>query len=172
MIPTPNTLASRKAASLSGWIVIIIGLSVLAGWTFDVAVLKSVFPGLVAMKVNTALGLILCGGTLGILSVQERKKPVQLIASGVAVLVIVLGLSTMSEYLFGWDLRIDQLIFHYSSEVTELSIPGRMAPATAFCFVLIGCALLAAARAPDVRLRMPVLSALGVAVMVFSGLAL
>ena len=172
MIPTPHTSASRNVPSFLGWLVMILGVSALAGWTFDIALLKSVFPGLVPMKANTALGLILCGGALAILSAQERRKPIQWLTSGMAVGVIVLSLSTLSEYLFGWDLGIDQLIFHDSSKITELSMPGRMAPATAFCFVLTGFALLTATRTPTMRLRWPVLTALGVAVMVFSGLAL
>jgi hypothetical protein len=71
----------------------ILGVSVLAGWTFEVALLKSVFPGLAVMKVNTALGLILCGGALVISSVQATRKPIQAIASGIALVVIVLGLN-------------------------------------------------------------------------------
>jgi PAS domain S-box-containing protein len=43
-----------------------LGASVLLGWTFDIAALKSVFPGLATMKAPTALGMVLCGVALGV----------------------------------------------------------------------------------------------------------
>lgn len=162
----------RKTALSAGCAVVVLGLAALIGWLFDIAALKSVFPGLVAMKVNTALGLILCGGGQILLAGKNRSRALFWTASAVALAVVMLGLATLSEYLWGWELRIDQLIFHDSSAMTELSIPGRMAPATAFCFILTGCALLAATIRPGRRLRLPAITALSVSVSVISGLAL
>jgi PAS domain S-box-containing protein len=88
------------------------------------------------------------------------------------VVVIVLGLSTLSEFFFGWHLGIDQLIFHDRSNMPEMPIPGRMSAVTAFCFVLTGCALLAATRRQGSRLRLPTVTALGAAVMVISGFSI
>jgi PAS domain S-box-containing protein len=47
-------------------LVVALGMSVLIGWAFDIAALKSVFPGLATMKANTALGMVLCGVALGV----------------------------------------------------------------------------------------------------------
>jgi len=53
-----------------------------------------------------------------------------------------LGLLTLSEYVVGWDLRIDQLLFQEPAGSAGTFHPGRMAPTTALNFVLLGLALL------------------------------
>jgi PAS domain S-box-containing protein len=163
---------SRKIALYLGLFVIILGASVLVGWLFDINSLKSVFPGLITMKANTALGMMLCGGALSILSWQKERKLTLFLTMVMVALVIVLGVLTLSEYLLGWDQRIDQLLFREVSGTIGMSEAARMSPATAFCFILTGCSLLAATRPLTMRLRLPILGALGVAVMVISGLAL
>src|SRR5581483_5379881 len=48
--------ARASGASLIGASV---GVAALLGWSFDAAALKSIFPGLAAMKANTALAFVL-----------------------------------------------------------------------------------------------------------------
>jgi hypothetical protein len=50
-----------------------LGVIVLAGWAFDLPLLKSVLPGVVEMKANTAVGLVLAGCALFILG--DRPSP-------------------------------------------------------------------------------------------------
>ena len=52
---------------------------------------------------------------------------------------ILVGLLTLSEYLFHVDLRIDQLLF---KDLLQFPYPGRMAHITAFNFCLIGLSVL------------------------------
>jgi hypothetical protein len=47
---------------------------VFVGWSLDSAVLKSVFPGLVSMKPNTELGILLGGVALAILSREKVAR--------------------------------------------------------------------------------------------------
>jgi PAS domain S-box-containing protein len=118
-----------------------IGGLVLCGWALDFSPLKSVFPGLAAMKANTALAF-LCSGLALHLFQQQQATPSQRrigLACGTAV-ILISGL-TLGEYLGGWDFGIDQLLFIDRSGTTEPSLPGRMAPSTASNFLFLGVAL-------------------------------
>jgi len=148
-----------------------LGTLVLVGWMFNLAVLKSVFPGLVSMKANTAIGMLLCGGALAILSRAKVAMPARFWATMVAAVVIASGASNLSEYLFGWELGMDQWLFRDADFRVGISQPGRMSPATAFCFVLTGVSLLAASQPVSMRLRRSILAAPGLALIIVSGLA-
>ncbi len=123
----------------------------LAGWLFGIEILKSAFPGLVTMKANTALAFILAGAALWWLQEgpreisdfkfeigKPRRRPGQICAG----MVLLVGLLTLSEYLLGWDLGIDQMLFRDLAEAAETNPPGRMAVATALNFSLLGAGLL------------------------------
>jgi hypothetical protein len=53
--------SSKFAARLSGALAMCVGGIVLVGWALDIAALKSVLPGWVSMKPNTAVAFILVG---------------------------------------------------------------------------------------------------------------
>jgi signal transduction histidine kinase/ActR/RegA family two-component response regulator len=56
-------------------------------------------------------------------------------------MVALVGLSTLSQHLFGWNLGIDQLLFHESREEAGLSFPGRMGVAASLNFSFLGLSL-------------------------------
>jgi PAS domain S-box-containing protein len=114
---------------------------VLVSWGLDNAVLKSVFPGAVTMKANTALAFVLAGMSLWMLGTDQASLRRRRIAVACAALVALIGSLTFAEYLFGWNLGIDQLLFQESSDAAGTSHPGRMAPTTALNFIMIGAAL-------------------------------
>jgi PAS domain S-box-containing protein len=157
---------------LSGLTVGALGAVVLVGWGFDLGVLKSVFPGLTSMKANTALGMLLCGSALANLSLEKAGQQTRFLTKVMATGVIALAALTLSEYLFGWKFGIDQWLFRDADELVATSRPGRMSPATAFCFLLTGVALLAGSQPVSMRLRRPMLEALGLGIIVVAGLAL
>ncbi len=143
-IPSNSKLVSlfrgySRGASAIG---ILVGASVLVGWLFDIPFLKNVLPGLVTMKVNTALCFILTGVGLRLLENEASPSRLRHLAQALATIVSLIGLFTLSEYLSGWDLGIDQLLIEEPAGVVIASLPGRMAPITAVSFVLIGFALL------------------------------
>jgi len=122
--------------------VVVLGCLILSGWAFHIELLKSVLPGLLVLKVNTALGLAFSGTSLWLLLPGESRTRRGYIARFLALLVALIGAATVSEYLFGLNLRIDQLLFNEPVGAAATFSPGRMAPTTATAFLAIGLALL------------------------------
>jgi PAS domain S-box-containing protein len=127
---------SRSLFTYSGVIPVILGISVLFGWYSSNATLIQISPDFAPMQFNTALGFILSG--LGILSIIYRKKNVGLF---LGVILFLIGITTLTEYVFSIDLGIDQLLME-PYIVTQTSHPGRMAPNTALGFLLTGLVLI------------------------------
>jgi PAS domain S-box-containing protein len=134
----------KQIALAAACVPIGIGLSVLAGWWFDVRALMTVLPGFVAMKPNTAIAL--CGSGLclllflrpGTAAPQRRRRRCSLgLAGGVALL----GALTLVEYASGFNLGIDELLFADYVGGSANYMPGRMAPITATNFIVLGVAL-------------------------------
>jgi len=144
-----------------------VGCLVLIGWEFNIALLKSVLPGLVTMKANTALCFFLAGVSLWQSTGEMRGKkfptssspptpdainhvstkllgnPISLLISrGCAIAVVITGLLTLSEYVFDCNLDIDQLLFQDSPHSLATTFPGRMGANTALSFLLLGGSLL------------------------------
>ncbi len=120
------------------------GFWVLTGWMLHIQILTRILPGQVAVKANTAACFILIGFALWVLRVQQSSdsRSWKLIAKVIALLVSVVGLLSFAEYLRGWDLGIDQLLFFAGREDIPGSVrPGLMSPITAFGFLALGPAL-------------------------------
>ncbi|AFZ24579.1 PAS domain S-box [Cylindrospermum stagnale PCC 7417] len=145
-------------ARVTSTIAILVGSLVLVSWCFDIAVLKSGFPGSAAtMKVNTALCLLLSGISLWLLQrglKQNRNSPDPGVAGSrfpsvrylrlsrlCAIAVTMISGLTIIEYAFGWNIGIDEMLFRDSPIVETTSQPGRMGLNTAINFTLIGVAL-------------------------------
>lgn len=145
---------------------IAVGAAVLAGWLFDVPLLKSLVPGFVTMKANTALAFVLAGGSL----LLQSSSPVSLARAqsgrALALAVALIGALTLAEYIFGWQLGIDELLFkvHETAPVWTAA-PGRMAASSAAAFFFLGLALLAIEWEPRRGLRPAELLALLVIVL-------
>jgi diguanylate cyclase (GGDEF)-like protein len=111
-------------------------LTVIIGWYTHVVALIQVYPAWVPMQFNTALGFICLG--LALLSLHFRyATPTKVLA----LLILILGSLTLSQYLTGISWGIDQLFMKHYITVNTIS-PGRMAPNTAICFTLSGLALI------------------------------
>jgi len=142
----PSNLASRWKCfvSFGAAFSAIVGLLSLAGWVFVVPVLKSGLPGQVQKQANTAICLILMGVSLWLRrNADEQIRWRNFAGQVLAGLVAAIGLASFGEYIFGWDLGIDQLPFAVGRhEVIRSASPGLMAPANAVSFYFLGLALI------------------------------
>ena len=177
MEPDPHLLKQlRRLSRGAAAAVVLIGSAAMAGWILGIDVLKSVVPGVVTMKANTALCFIFSGTALFILTRPEAHmesasspRSHALAARGLAVLTTALGGLVLSQYVFGWNSGVDQLLFQEPPGTVGTSDPGRMAPNTALAFVLIGTAL-ALLGVRGRRLWGPPLLAMAVLAMSFAAL--
>jgi PAS domain S-box-containing protein len=127
--------------SLAHWLsfaIASLSVIVLVGWVLGIPMLKSVYPTLSTMKVNSAIASFLMGVSLiarkrgGL----ERSRATQWPAVGVAII----GALTLLEHATGWNIGIDNALI---ADNGYGHVPGRMSPASALGFFLMGLALLA-----------------------------
>ena len=131
--PAPARIPAAIGAS--------IGLAALIGWTFNLPVLIRVLPGAVEMKVNTAACVVLCGIALWI--VAGDASPARIwVARVLCFCVMFIALTTLAEYLTGWNAGIDELLVKDSANAYNL-FRGRMSPISATAFVAMAGALTA-----------------------------
>ncbi len=135
--------ALRTAVALGALVIGIVGLF---GWSSGAPALKSVFPGLVTMKANTAFGLVTSAFGLLLLRGPNATSRPAVVTSCCGLLTLALGALTLVEYLTRTSLGIDELLFT-DADTPFSSFPGRMAPATAIAFVSVGLAMTLLARA-------------------------
>jgi PAS domain S-box-containing protein len=130
----PEPLSTRRKyvarAAATGLMVLAIG--VLIGWIWDIAALRTVFPGLPSMKPNTALGFLAAAAALWLASFPPSRWANRAIAF-LAVSIGMLSFATLLEYVTGIDLIIDTALLpaHVPDDVPY---PGRPSANTAFCF--------------------------------------
>ena len=125
----------------TGLLAAMVGVAVLYGWVQDLAILKSIRPDWVSMKPNTALCFVLIGLALALTPFSPASPTAHRLSRLFALLVSVIGLLTLAEYLSGADLGFDQWLFTEPVGTAGASYPGRMAPDTALCFILLGLGL-------------------------------
>lgn len=145
-MPVPPTTHPGLArwTNLFSLLVVGIGGAAIAGWLFDVSLLKRIVPGSIAMKFNAALVFLLAGLSLRGAAACRRRccRRMGWICSG---LVILTGGLTLVEHISGLDLGIDNLLVQEPARATSKYTPGRMSSQTAVSFVFFGVALLLSA---------------------------
>lgn len=112
---------------------IVISCLVIIGWVLNIPFLKTVIPGLVPMKFNTAA----CFGLLGIAVIIIDKKNVSWLRIACCLIVVTIASVTLIEYIFNWNAGIDQLLFK------TVETPGRPSIPASINFLLISLVILA-----------------------------
>ena len=127
----------RKASQVMAFFVSALGLLVFCGWAFKVPALTFIRPGLQSMKVNTALSFLCLGAGLWLAHDDKRQRSRRILG----LLVVIIAGLTLAEYAFHINLGIDQLLFRDTRTPSLSAYPGRMAIATAICFLSLGSAV-------------------------------
>lgn len=153
---TPPSLAARRIPILSalgslrpsiadvpvwgGGLALIVGLVVLIRWVID-PVSPTIFPGIAAMKANTAVCFLLLGAGAILLSRAGAppRRALGRILIGVALVIAAL---TWIQDITSVNLGIDELLFPDISAAGGVGVAGRMSPVTAIGFLLLGLAAL------------------------------
>ncbi len=125
-----------------------IGICVLWGWILDVRVLKSVLPQFTTMKANAALCILLTAAAIWLSRSEALRRRYQIWIWILVAVVSITALLTASEYLFHWNAGLDELLFYDFEHSGVIYPPGRFAPGTALCLLLLSGALLALDRRP------------------------
>ena len=119
-----------------------IAIAVLTGWAFHIPSLKSVLPGFITMKVNTALSFALSSLVMyGLLNKSPKWKNVFL---SLSMIVIAINVATLIEYLAHVNFGLDEFFIADPDGIGGRFPPGRLAPITAINFILISVSLLLA----------------------------
>jgi len=132
----------KALSSMFALVAFCIGAAALVGWIFDISALKHIHPTLVNMKANTSICLMLAAISVLLLREESTTGARRRVAQVFAVIIAFIGIVTLSEYLFGWDAGIDQLLFRESVAEAGQSFPGRMGVAGSLNFTFLGLALL------------------------------
>jgi PAS domain S-box-containing protein len=137
----------HRLPQLAGVLALVVASLDLVGWALDIDFLVRVvsIPHAGVMMPLTALGLLLCGGALLLLS-REHGSSAGRVRLGrvLAGCAAVLGSLVLVEYFFHVDFRIDRLLFPEALLRVERPperLPGRPSPTTALNLLFLGSAL-------------------------------
>lgn len=118
--------------TLTGIFCLVLGGTVALGWLTGAAVLVQIYPDFAPMMPNTA-GCFFLTGLVFFCHVYNFKRTGPVLTA----FIFLIGALTFSQYLFNWDLGIDELLISHNVSYAN-HYPGRMAPTTAVSFCLIG----------------------------------
>jgi PAS domain S-box-containing protein len=158
--PTAGSVSPRIVGGLrrfsegAGWAVGATGAMVVIGWFADIDILRRGLPSLSTMKFHTAVCFLALGAGLVVLQRLPRRPGIVGLVAGMSAAAPVI---TLIEYATDTRLGIDNPFGLDQAASGPTTVPGRMAPATALCFVLAALAL--ATHAYD-RRRVPIACAL------------
>ncbi len=144
----PSETVTRRVTWLQGiskmlaFFTAAIASAVLAGWISDTETLKRIVPGLVAMNPLSAVNFL--SGSVCLLLLRPDCPPVRrTVVMAVGFAIAAGGLLALAAILFDVP-GVDQVLFSDKLALGSV-VPNRMAPNTAFNFILAGMALLLAA---------------------------
>ncbi|HSN08355.1 MAG TPA: PAS domain-containing protein, partial [Hanamia sp.] len=123
--------------------IVTIGMLALAGWAFNINIIKHPVQGWVAMNPATALCFILSSLSLGLLADKHSENHQQKLGLFLACIVLAVGFIKLFSVVTGIDIPVDSLIFFNKIKHDVVgNVSNRMAPNTSLGFVVTGIGLL------------------------------
>lgn len=133
-------MAVTQSAAAS--VLLVVGAAVLAGWMFDVAQLKSVWPGWRVMVPSSAFTMLAIGASL-YASARRSQRGAMLVALACAAAAFIMPAATLVEYLANTRFYVeDWLGFRFVQE--SPFVAGRMSPLAALALTSLSGAAVAA----------------------------
>jgi PAS domain S-box-containing protein len=166
-VPSPAEPLARAAIAarwvgrlpvIAGGATAVLGVAAIEAYVFGIGPLILAAPFLPPTVPLTALMFVLAGGSL--LALTANLPRPQLAA---AVFTVLLAATVLAEYLVWRDLGLDTLLFPGDVDLIPSAFPGRPAPISTACFLLLGLALMLTKDDWHLDHRRPHLSALMVA---------
>jgi PAS domain S-box-containing protein len=111
------------------------------GWALGIPLLAQFYPTLPAMQPNTIVGLLVMSATLIIFRGKSSTTLQTIVSFFLSSSVILVGLLSFCENIFGWDLGIDKLFTGYIPLLNQTSLV-HMALQTSLNFVFLGLGLI------------------------------
>ncbi len=125
-----------------GIIISLAGLLVMAGWFFNIGLLKSILPVWVTMKFSTALSFFLCGIELYLIArFQKQERDFALVFLPIISMAIFLLMSSLiASTVIGISVGVEDFFVKESTQALGSVVPGRPSVATMINFILIASA--------------------------------
>ncbi len=133
------SFVSERFSDFTGAFIFTFSVLLMAGWVFDVALLDKNFLPFASIRPNIGVGFI--AGSFSLISMGRGKLLTLLSFSG-AFLTMIVGVLTLTQYIFGVDLEIDQVLFAKPQLSVEGNHPARMSISSALGLSLLGVGLL------------------------------
>lgn len=140
----PDRVTEAVIVGACAWS-LILAATALLGWTLgDPGIIHLYSPARYGTTTPlTASGIALCAAALWLLRADGRMSSTRrAVAASLAAICVVISLLVLVEYISGWQLRVDRLLFPQTTGALMPVLPGRPAPAAGFSLVALGAALL------------------------------
>jgi PAS domain S-box-containing protein len=144
-LPTMPRRSWLERISLAlGCVLTTFGAITLAGWFMHIDAQVQLEPGSPPIVANTAFSVLVLGLVLLLIELGWTQ------AAWAAVLPAAIGLASLLEQIFGWDLHIDELLVRDNLQI-EIAAPGRMGAIVGGSLLLVSLALVWRARQRESR---------------------
>ena len=121
---------------------VLVGLLVLVGWSLDLEPLKRIAPGFVAMNPATAVLFVLAGVALGVAVCFQSFRFADRTRKILGLVIAGLAGAEILEFAGVLYSPVDEILFGSQLWEQQSRLPNRMAPNTAFNFIMAGISLL------------------------------